>query len=100
MRRLEEWYARASEQKDLESLSVPTVGRNAQAHPFGWSDMGSIVKGVPEDHWASGFVRGVARNLELNAGLGGAEKERILGEVLQTLGNLSRTDDERFADAE
>lgn len=70
--------------------------------PFAWRDFDAVVKQLPEEHWATSYVRGVAQSLEGNATLSAQMKERLLDETLKQLSELSQIDtegEERFQDA-
>lgn len=102
-RKIEDWYSSSVRKEALESMkdfSYTLSEADTEVHrPFAWGDFENVLSQLPEQHWAVPFVQGVVRNLEANPSVSGKEKERILGNVLQTLSNLS-TEDERFQDVE
>lgn len=104
--KIEDWFtssARAEALDSLNSISMPSLESPIQEEqvPFGWIDLTSVYKDLPEGHWATGYMEGIAKNLENNPSLQAADKEKVLTEVLDSLKDLSSlsTEDERFQDA-
>lgn len=102
----DDWFtsaARAEALESLNSISMPRLESPIQEEqiPFGWIDLTSVCKDLPEGHWATGYMEGIARNLENNRSLQAADKEKVLTEILDSLKDLSSlsVEDERFQDA-
>lgn len=110
--KLEDWYASAERQEAVEGLAAASKGledaakdlaerRSQSEMPFSGPQFRAVAEHLPEGHWARGFVDSVAVNIDRNNALRGAQKEQVLAEVLQVLGQLSRDgEDGQFQDAE
>lgn len=108
---IRDWFSSAERTEALEAFAMGAGGGTANVNkgdarglerPFAWRDFDAVVSQLPEAHWATGYVRGVAQSLEGNANLSAQMKERMLDETLSQLSELSQIDakgEEQFQDA-
>lgn len=109
-RKISDWYTSNARKEALAGLAQASLeleealkrpaDPEKPTQPFAWADLSEVASQLPDGHWAHNYVSGVVSSIERNCGMDANQKERILGEVLQALGHLSRENEERFQDAE
>lgn len=102
---VEDWFSSQERLEALEQFQVRRVRSETKVEtigiPFAWSNFDEGVKELPDEHWATPFVKEVVRSVQMNPQLDAGMKERFLDETLKELRKLSigGTTEERYQDA-
>lgn len=87
-----DWFSSTERLQALERLGdveERMVGVEETDVPFGWGNLQGGVEKLEEGHWAKGWLEEVVRGVEGNGFVGGAEKEKIVGECFKVLRDAS-----------
>lgn len=90
-----EWFAAAEKRPQLASIESQVRSDRLSgdaSRPFAWGNLSGSVDHLPQDHWASTYLRGAARSLESNAALSANQKRIMLTQLMQSLATLSRSE--------